>query len=95
MNGVAEKEKPMNYPEDYVLFHLSEEQLRRIGARGGKACARNRRARQRTLPARIPIRVPDPQPVETTAQAIAALDAALPWLRGAETRRRIGRAPQR
>ena len=32
-----------NYP--YILFNQSPEQLRRIGARGGKAQARNRRAR--------------------------------------------------
>ena len=29
----------------YLLFNQSPEQLRRIGARGGKAQARNRRAR--------------------------------------------------
>jgi hypothetical protein len=33
-----------NYP--YILFNKSPEQLRRLGARGGKAQARNRRARR-------------------------------------------------
>jgi hypothetical protein len=34
------------------LFNQSPEQLRRIGARGGKAQARNRRRRPRALPYR-------------------------------------------
>jgi hypothetical protein len=33
-----------NHP--YLLFNQTPDQLRRIGARGGKAQARNRRARQ-------------------------------------------------
>ena len=89
MNGVAqgEAEKPMNFSDEYILFHQSYEQLRRIGKRGGKACARNRRARQRALSTACPeTAVSDPPPVETTAQALAALDALFPWLRGAETR---------
>jgi hypothetical protein len=90
MNGVAqgEAEKPMNFSDEYVLFHQSPEQLRRIGKRGGRACARNRRARQRALPPACPVTaVPNPPPVQTAAQALAALDARFPWLRGAETRR--------
>jgi hypothetical protein len=85
MNGVL-KEKPMS--PDYILFNQSLEQLRRIGARGGKACARNRRARLRATPPAGPVAAaPDLPPLETTAQAVAALDAKFPWLRGAETRR--------
>ena len=71
-----------HYP--YILFHKTPEQLRRLGARGGRAQARNRRART-ALPA------PRPQslaarvaPAESTAEAIAVLDAQFPWLRGAE-----------
>ena len=89
MNGVAqgEAEKPMNFSDEYVLFHQSPEQLRRIGKRGGRACARNRRARQRALPPACPATaVPNPPPVQTAAQALAALDAKFPWLLGAETR---------
>ena len=90
MNGVAqgEAEKPMNFSDEFVLFHQTPEQLRRIGKRGGKACARNRRARQRALPPACPVTaVPNPPPVQTAARALAALDARFPWLRGAETRR--------
>jgi len=68
----------------YLAFHQTAEQLRRLGARGGRASARNRRARQN--PAPPPKTVPPPPPVETTAAAIAALDAQFPWLRGAHRR---------
>jgi hypothetical protein len=57
-------------------------QLRLLGARGGKAYGRNqraRRARLTTSPAAIPVRV---APQETTARAIAVLDARFPWLAG-------------
>ena len=74
-----------NYP--YILFNQSPEQLRRIGARGGKAQARNRRARQQA-PAQLP-----PQTlagiaplVQTAAQASRVLDAQFPWLCAAERR---------
>ena len=71
-----------NYP--YLLFNQSPEQLRRIGARGGHAQARNRRARQQ---AQAPL-PPHPRagihPLpQTTAQASRVLDAQFPWLRGA------------
>ena len=57
-----------NYP--YLLFNQTPEQLRRIGARGGHAQARNRRARQQA-PAQVPTQtraVIHPL-AETTAQA--------------------------
>ena len=76
----------MNPNNDAILFNQSPEQLRRIGARGGKACARNRRARQEASPAAsrtIPVPV---APLESTAQALATLDAQFPWLCGAEAR---------
>jgi len=65
----------------YLLFHQTAEQLRRVAARGGRATARNRRARLRTaVPAPPPPAVPPPPHAETTAAAIAALEAQFPWL---------------
>jgi hypothetical protein len=71
----------------FALFRQTPQQLRRAGARGGKATARNRRARLST---------PDPlsektetarlSHLETTAAAIESLDVQFPWLRGAEKR---------
>src|SRR5439155_3134950 len=76
----------MLHDQPDFLFRQTPAQLRRMGARGGRACARNRRARVRaatapppkaavTPPARLP---------ETAAEAIATLDLQFPWLRGAE-----------
>ena len=71
----------------YLLFHQTPETVRRIGARGGKAQARNRRERLSCSPFLL---TPAPAPLlprqETTAEAIAELDARFPWLRGAEQR---------
>jgi len=71
------------YP--YILFNKSPEQLRRLGACGGRAHARNLRARRAVLPpsATLP---PAALPPETTAEAVHLLDAQFPWLRGAEQR---------
>jgi len=70
-----------------LLFNKSLEDLRRIGAMGGRAYARNCRARRQAAPPLNPIPVPALSlPVETTAQAIATLDARFPWLKGAERR---------
>jgi hypothetical protein len=84
MNGRA-KETPMtNYP--YILFNKSPEQLRRLGARGGRAFGCNQRARRAcaaTPPQTVVRRV---APRESAAEAIAVLDAQFPWLRGAEKR---------
>ena len=66
-----------------VLFNKTLEDLRRLGARGGKAHGRNQRARRALLPAPLP---PRPVPQETAAEASARLDAQFPWLRGAERR---------
>src|ERR1019366_3531566 len=70
----------------YILFNKTPEQLRRLGARGGRAYGRNQRARRALMP-------PPPQtvrlftvPRETTAEALVALDAQFPWLRFAEKR---------
>ena len=76
----------------YLLFNQSPEQLRRIGARGGKAQARNRRARLQTHTQAQPHPGVVLHPVlQTAAQSIAVLDAQFPWLCGAEKRR----APRR
>jgi len=70
-----------------ILFHKTIEDLRRIGAMGGRACARNCRARRQAaqLVAPVPVFAILPT-VETTAQAIAMLDTRFPWLKGAERR---------
>jgi hypothetical protein len=73
------------YP--YILFNKSPEQLRELGACGGRASARNQRAR-RALVATPPEAVPPPAiPEQTTAEAIHLLDTRSPWLRGAEKKR--------
>jgi len=72
----------------YIYFNKSLPQCRSIGARGGRAFGRNQRARRALLPTppqAVPLRAP---PAETTATAIALLDARFPWLRCVETRRR-------
>ena len=70
------------------LFNQTLQQLRQIGARGGRASGRTRRARRQAVLACQSERLPPAVPTETAAQAIAALDAQFPWLRGAEKRRR-------
>ena len=78
-----------NYP--YILFNKSPEQLRLLGARGGRAYGRNlraRRARLVTLAEAVPARAAS-EPA--TAESIVVLDALFPWLRGAE--RRLSRKP--
>jgi hypothetical protein len=64
-----------NYP--HILFNKSPEQLRLLGARGGRAYGRNQRDRRARM---APAPAPAPRPVapcETAAQASALLDAAL------------------
>ena len=79
-----------NYP--YILFNKSPLQLRSLGARGGRAYGRNQRAR-RALIALMPT-PPEAAPLcaairQTTAEAVALLDAQFPWLRCAEKRRPV------
>jgi hypothetical protein len=72
----------------HILFNKSLLQCRSLGARGGRAYGRNLRARRALLvmpPAAVP---PCAAPLETTAEALAALDTQFPWLRSAEKRRR-------
>ena len=75
----------------YYQFMQTPEQVRRVGSRGGKAAARNRRQRRNGAAAEAS--QPEGEAasqlyVETTAVAIALLDAQYPWLRGAGARRR-------
>ena len=75
-------------PEDnmadysHILFNKSPLQLCQVGARGGKAYGRKQRAR-RALIALMP-KPPEATPVrpprQTTAEAVALLDAQFPWL---------------
>ena len=70
-----------------ILFNQSLDDLRRIGARGGRAYGRNCRARRRaaqSVPEPTPLSVAPP--METTAQAISALDEQFPWLRSTQRR---------
>jgi hypothetical protein len=69
------------YP--YILFNQSPEDLRRIGARGGRAYGRNRRGLRAQVHSSLDA-VEHPVPhVETAAEAIAALDSQFSWLQGA------------
>ena len=71
-----------------ILFGKSLDDLRHIGALGGRAHGRNCRARRKarlwTADASIPTII-RPTP-ETTGEAVAKLDVQFPWLRGAEQR---------
>jgi hypothetical protein len=76
----------------HIFFNKSPLQLRLVGARGGKAHGRNQRAR-RALIALMPT-PPQAAPLcaairQTTAEAVALLEAQFPWLRCAEKRRPV------
>ena len=69
----------------YLRLAQTPQQRRRVGARGGKATARNRRAHlSAVVPSPPEGAAPATSQAETTAAAIAALDAHFPWLRGVE-----------
>jgi hypothetical protein len=69
----------------YILFNKSPEQLRLLGAQGGRAYGRNRRLARRALPPTPPkVLSPHVLPGETVAKAIHLLDTQFPWLCGAE-----------
>ena len=73
----------------YYQFLQHPGQARRAGARGGQAMVRNRRERLDCAPAEVPeseAGTAPAGPFESTAAAIALLDAQYPWLRGAEKR---------
>jgi hypothetical protein len=83
MNVVSAKDTMADY--SHILFHKTPSQLRLLGARGGRAYGRNQRARRALLPP-SPAVPPPVAPGESTAQAVAILDARFPWLRRAEKR---------
>jgi hypothetical protein len=66
----------------HILFHKTLSQLRLLGARGGRPL----------LPPFLAVPLPV-APGESTAQAVAALDARFPWLRRAEKRHSLKPSP--
>jgi hypothetical protein len=78
----------------HILFNKTLSQLRLLGARGGRACGRNQRARRALLPTPPAVRLPV-LPGESTSQAVAVLDARSPWLRCAEKRHSLKPSPAR
>jgi len=64
-----------------ILFNKTLDQCRLIGARGGRARARNLRLRQAPPPQPV---APPPQPIRQTAhQTSLQLDTQFPWLAAA------------
>jgi hypothetical protein len=89
--NVMPEDAMTQYP--YILFNKSPEQLRCLGARGGRAYGRNQRIRRALLPTPPLTLPPFAAPQETAAKAIQLLDTQFPWLRGAErqpSRNRVG-----
>ena len=72
----------------YILFNKSPDQLRLLGAHGGRTFSRNQRVRRlRALPVPPPQTAPSCAECQVTAaESIVVLDARFPWLRGAEKR---------
>jgi hypothetical protein len=97
MTGGAQEETNTTMAKEvYYQFSQTPEQLRRLGARGGKTTARHWRERRSEIaaeaaPAASEFRAPSLW--ETTAEAIARLDAEYPGLRAAE--QRCGKGAQR
>jgi hypothetical protein len=73
-----------------ILFRKTIEQCRQLGARGGRAHARNLRLRQSQAPLPPAAEIPGP-PSETAHQASLRLDAQFPWLAAAFARHRTRR----
>jgi hypothetical protein len=69
--------------KSHILFGKTLDQLRRLGAWGGRTYGRNQRAR-RALVQALPQVARRTPPRETAAEAIRSLDAQFPWLAGAE-----------
>ena len=63
-----------------ILFNKTMEQCRQLGARGGRAYARNLRLRQSQ--AQVQPVAPPELPSETAHEASLRLDAQFPWLAG-------------
>jgi hypothetical protein len=85
MNGHV---KQRSFSTMQILFNKTIEQCRQLGARGGRAFARNQRLRKSQTPVPPVAPLPTP-PLETVRQASLLLDAQCPWLAGVSTRRRI------
>lgn len=82
----ASNPEPINF-----LFNKTADQMRAVGARGGRARCRNLRTQRRECRAAPVATVIEPD-VESTAEAIAMLDTQFPWLIGAERKRIRNRA---
>ena len=77
-----------------ILFNKTLEECRQLGARGGRAYARNLRLRRSQAPPQPVTQVSGP-PSETAHQASLRLDAQFPWLAAAfAPSRRPQRSPQ-
>jgi hypothetical protein len=87
LTGVGNDPTAIKHIYPYMLFNKSPLQLRRIGALGGKAHGRNQRARRALMPTPPAATQSGAAPRQSTADAIAVLDARFPWLRCAEQRR--------
>src|ERR1700682_2619844 len=74
-----------------ILFRKTIEQCRQLGARGGRAHARNLRLRQSQPPLQPVAETPGPPP-ETANEASLRLDAQFPWLAAAFAPRPTHRA---
>jgi len=74
----------MNLERGSILFNRTIDQCRSIGRRGGRARARNLRARKTSRVAAVP--AASQAEDETARQAIERIDALCPWLKGCERR---------
>ena len=74
-----------------ILFRKTIEQCRQLGARGGRAHARNLRLRRPQAAVPPVAEIPGP-PSETAHQASLRLDAQFPWLAAAFARRMTRKA---
>jgi len=72
------------YVGNTCLFNKKPEDMHRIGARGGRARARNLRLRK-ACPAPVVFELSRPHE-ETAGEAIRCIDVLCPWLVGAERR---------
>ena len=69
-----------------ILFNKTLEQCRQLGARGGRAHARNLRLLRSQVQVPPAAQIPE-LPSETAHLASLRLDAQFPWLAGAFARR--------
>ena len=74
----------MNLERGSILFNRTIDQCRSIGRSGGRARARNLRARETSHLVAVP--VASQAEAETARQAIERIDALCPWLKGCELR---------